>query len=75
MCNLTPLADEAPNLARDNSGTVMSCVFCGSDKASGMEVDNGIWAVCCCWCGTIGPHAKSIQLAVARWNAPLGDKC
>ena len=66
---------EALNLGLDSSvessETVMSCLFCGSDKATGMEIDIGTWAVCCCWCGTIGPHSTSIQIAIARWNSPI----
>lgn len=51
--------------------TVGSCPFCNSDAVRCMEIDQGVWTVCCSWCGTMGPQSRSLQLAVARWNAPL----
>lgn len=73
MCGVNSLERHAvqhPHAARHGE-TVMPCPFCGSGKATGVEIDLGMWAVCCNWCGSIGPRSKSIQLAVARWNAPI----
>lgn len=74
MRGLTPSEQDTPAVqavVAQPAETVMPCPFCGSDKATGMEIDMGAWAVCCSWCGTIGPRSRGMRLAVARWNSPL----
>lgn len=48
----------------------MPCLFCGADQVISMKLDEGVWAVCCSECGTIGPHGRTVQLAEAPWNSP-----
>lgn len=66
---------DAANLGQDRSGerdeAVIPCPFCGADQAVSMKLDEGVWAVCCGGCGTIGPHGRTVQLAEARWNSPV----
>lgn len=67
MCCMNVLDGDAPG----TSEAVLPCPFCGNDRATGIEIDQGKWAVCCSWCGTIGPHSRCVRMAVARWNSPL----
>lgn len=75
MCYLNTREGEAASLEQDRSEESheadMSCLFCGTNQVMPMEVDEGVWAVCCSGCGTIGPHARTMKLAEARWNSPV----
>lgn len=74
MCDVNTGKGDAANLEQDRSEerdeAAVPCLFCGTDQVVSMELDTGVWAVCCCGCNTIGPQARSRKRALALWNAP-----
>lgn len=72
MNSSLPVAAPAATVSDSESAeALLACPFCGSNQTVSMEVDIGRWAVLCSWCDALGPHSRSRQLAVARWNSPI----
>jgi hypothetical protein len=48
--------------------TVHACPFCGSRSLVGLTIVVGLYLVQCTRCGGQGPHRRTPESALLRWN-------